>query len=79
MAKNVLTKFNSDFSIATTGFAGPVGGTKDNPVGTIFIAVNTIYSTIVRRFVFEGDRSDIIMMAVESALSLLLVEIKKCK
>ena len=79
MANNILTKFNSNFSIATTGFAGPLGGTKDNPVGTVFIAVSTIYSTIVRRFFFKGDRRKIIVMAVESALSLLLVEIKKYK
>ena len=79
MANNILSKFNSNFSIATTGFAGPVGGTKDNPIGTVFIAVSNIYSTIVRRFFFEGDRSKIIVMAVESALSLLLVEIKKYK
>ena len=79
IANNVLTKFNSNFSIATTGFAGPAGVTEGNPIGTVFIAVSNIYSTTVRRFVFEGDRSKIIMMAVEGALSLLLEEIKKYK
>ena len=63
MANNVLAKFKSDFSIATTGFAGPNGGTEENPVGTIFIAVSTNSDTIIRRFVFEGSRGEIVKSA----------------
>ncbi|NLR90806.1 competence/damage-inducible protein A [Flammeovirga agarivorans] len=41
MAENVKEKYNSDFGIATTGIAGPDGGTEEKPVGTVWIAIST--------------------------------------
>jgi len=56
MANNVRTKSNVDIGIATTGIAGPTGGTKDKPVGLVYIAISTKNETTVEKFEFSGDR-----------------------
>ena len=38
MAEGVRKSFLADYSIATSGYAGPSGGTNNNPIGTVFIA-----------------------------------------
>ena len=77
MAKSVLEKFDANFAIATTGYAGPAGGTNKNPIGTVFIAIASVVGVVVSRFVFLGDRQSVVNQASESALSLLYTEIKK--
>tara|TARA_B110000459_G_C16503321_1_gene444427 strand:+ start:588 stop:1064 length:477 start_codon:yes stop_codon:yes gene_type:complete len=77
MAKSVLEKFNTDFAVATSGYAGPTGGTIKNPIGTVFIAIASEVNVAVSRFIFSGNRQSIVNQASESALSLLLSEIKK--
>lgn len=77
MAKNVRNKFNSDFSIATTGYAGPTGGTEDNPVGTVFITINSSKGSITEKILFSGDRKIILNQVRIKALELLINEIKK--
>ena len=71
MAKSVLEKFDANFAIATTGYAGPAGGTNKNPIGTVFIAIASVVEVVVSRFVFLGDRQSVVNQASESALSLL--------
>jgi nicotinamide-nucleotide amidase len=56
MANNIRIKSNVDIGIATTGIAGPTGGTKYKPVGLIFISVSTKEKTIVKEFKFSGNR-----------------------
>ena len=77
MAQSVLEKFDANFAIATTGYAGPTGGTNKNPIGTVFIAIASVVGVVVSRFVFLGDRQSVVNQASESALSLLYNEIKK--
>ena len=79
MAYNSLLHFNSDFSVATSGYAGPIGGSDINPVGTVFIAVANQSNTIVKRYSFSGNRQRITMQATKEAILLLLSEIKKHK
>ena len=77
MTKSVLEKFDADFAIATSGYAGPTGGTNKNPIGTVFIAIASVEGVVVSRFVFSGDRQSIVNQASVTALDLLYTKIKK--
>jgi len=76
MAEGVRSKFLADFSIATSGYAGPTGGTAINPIGTIFIAIASKEKTISKRFVFAGDRESVVSQAVIRGIEFLIVELK---
>ena len=75
MARGVKEKLKSDFSIATSGIAGPTGGTDEKPVGTTWISVSGPKKTISEKFQFAGEREQIIDKAARSALNLLRLEI----
>lgn len=72
MAEGVKTKSNVDIGIATTGIAGPTGGTKEKPVGLVYIAISTSKGTIVKRFQFSGDRLQNKESTCNAALQMLL-------
>jgi nicotinamide-nucleotide amidase len=71
MAKRTLEKSKSDYSLATTGIAGPTGGTDDLPVGTVFIALGTGSKAISVRFKFSGERTWVQKLASYTALDML--------
>jgi PncC family amidohydrolase len=77
MAEGVRKSFSADYSIATSGYAGPSGGTNNNPIGTVFIAISSASGVDVERFVFSGDRQSIVNQTSEKAVSLLYDAIKK--
>ena len=78
MAINVCKKFRADFSLATSGYAGPSGGTRKNPIGVVYIAVADKQGNIItERYFFKGTRSYIIHQATYEAIKLLYGEIKK--
>ena len=56
MADNIRIKSNVDIGISTTGIAGPTGGTKEKPVGLVYIAVSTKDLTRVEKNLFTGNR-----------------------
>lgn len=72
MSIGVSQKFFSDFSVSTTGYTGPKG--KD--VGKVFISVKSPINTLVKEFHFCGNRKEITDKVIESALQILLSEIK---
>ena len=72
MAKGVRIKSNVDIGISTTGIAGPTGGSKEKPVGLVFIAVSTERNTVVKKFNFSGDRSQNKESTCNAALDMLL-------
>jgi len=75
MADNVKKKLNTQCSIATSGIAGPGGGTKDKPVGTVWIAVSTPNGTVTKKLLLGNNRLRIIHVAAITALNILRKEI----
>ena len=73
MLDGVLKKFDSSFAIAVSGIAGPSGGTKNKPVGTVVIGIkgiNNIHKTNI--YHFKGTRMKIQEQAVSIAFKVLL-------
>ena len=78
MAEGVRTLMHTDYAIATSGIAGPTGGTPDKPVGTVWIAWATPTGTEARCFHFgvAREREQITMRAVNETLIHLIKSIK---
>ena len=72
MAAGVRRLFGADVGIATTGIAGPGGGSAEKPVGLVYIAVETPDGTWCERHVFGSDRTENKQQTVVRALQLLL-------
>jgi len=77
MADGVRQLMNTDWSVATSGIAGPEGGTPDKPVGTVWIAVSGKETTLAECFHFRGSRDQITTHAAAAALILLLKQLNK--
>ena len=71
MAQGVRDALAADVGVATTGIAGPGGGTPTKPVGLVYVAVATAEHTECRRYVFQGDRYAIKQQTAGAALQLL--------
>ena len=70
MATGVRRLMNTDYSIATSGIAGPGGGSVEKPVGTVWMAVadrENVYSRLCK---FDGTRAEVISQATEAAFEL---------
>jgi len=71
MAEGVRAKMKTDYAIATSGIAGPTGGTDEKPVGTIWIAVCGPKETKAKKFLFGQNRERNIEISANTALNLL--------
>ena len=75
MAKGVRDLMEADFGVATTGVAGPSGGTEENPVGTVWIGVASSHAVVSKRFNFGKDRENVINRATIAAYEMLRQQI----
>lgn len=73
MAEGVRKLLHTDVAIATSGIAGPTGGTPDKPVGTVWIAWATPEGTTAECFHFGGDREQVTARACTAALAKFLI------
>ena len=76
MAEGVRRITGSDFSVATSGIAGPGGGSDTKPVGLVCIGVSSQMGTETFRMVFKGDRKRNIDRFTANALNLLRKKIQ---
>jgi PncC family amidohydrolase len=72
MAEGGAKAANADAALSVTGIAGPGGGTKEKPVGLVYIGCYVNGKTIVKKNIFKGNRREVREQSVETALELLL-------
>ena len=72
LAEHARACAGSDYALATTGVAGPTGGSPEKPVGTVYVGLASAeLETIVKKFFFPTDRETFKELAAQSALDLL--------
>ena len=73
MQQGIFMETRADAGISVSGIAGPGGGSEEKPVGTVWIAVSLRGQMVhTQKFLFQGDRNQVRLQAVEAALSSLL-------
>jgi PncC family amidohydrolase len=72
MAEGIRNRFNTDIGLATTGIAGPTGGSPDKPVGLVWMGISTPSGTRTFACHFEGDRLEVMRSTVNEILTRLL-------
>lgn len=73
MVQGALKNSHADVALSVTGIAGPNGGTKEKPVGLVYIGVAfQNRPPVVIENIFDGDRTSIRQATVEKALELLI-------
>ncbi|MBB5623781.1 nicotinamide-nucleotide amidase [Pedobacter cryoconitis] len=77
MAAGAITHFNTDYSVAVSGIAGPDGGTVDKPVGTVWIAVANKNGVVAKLFTFGSKRAQNIERSAIAALTMILNLLKE--
>jgi len=75
MLNGIIQLANANCAIAISGIAGPTGGTIQKPVGTVYIGIKTPNSTIIKKYLFKGDRELIQKEATNQSIELFLKNI----
>jgi len=75
MAEGARHALRARFAVASTGIAGPAGGTARKPVGLVYLAQSGPDGTTVEEHIFPGDRLAITQAATQRALEMLLAAV----
>lgn len=71
MAEGARTRARSTYALATTGIAGPAGGSPEKPVGTVYIALASAKETKIQKLFFPTDRETFKQLTAQTAFDLL--------
>lgn len=71
MAKGAAILSKADVTVSVTGIAGPDGGSKEKPVGLVYIGCQVCGESVVKEYHFKGDRNKIREASVSAALGLM--------
>ena len=77
MVRGVTRIANTKVGISVTGIAGPDGGTKDFPVGLVYVGYQIGEKVAVSKYIFAGDRMQVRLSAVDTALHTILSLLKE--
>lgn len=77
MALGAIANFKTDYAVAVTGIAGPNGGTKEKPVGTVWIAVANKQDVKAKLYNFASKRFQNIERSAMAALMMLFLQLKQ--
>lgn len=77
MAEGISKTSKTDIGIATTGIAGPGGGTAEKPVGLVYIGICINGNAYAKRYVFKGNRAKVRNSATIAALDMIRREVEK--
>ena len=75
LAENVRKNFAADVGISVSGIAGPSGGSKEKPVGTVWIGYSDQNKTVAKKFVFTKDRMLNIQYTSIAALNMIRINL----
>jgi len=76
MASNVRKKFKSSIGISTSGIAGPDGGTKEKPVGTVWIGYSDKNKTTSKKLILTKRRDINITLSAVNALNQVRINLE---
>ncbi|NFO12314.1 nicotinamide-nucleotide amidohydrolase family protein [Clostridium botulinum] len=76
MAEGIAKTSRTNIGIATTGIAGPGGGTAEKPVGLVYIGICIKGKAYARRYIFNGNREEVRNLATMSALDMVKREVE---
>ena len=77
MVKNLSKISKTNISVSITGVAGPKGGSRNKPVGLVYIGIKKGSKTLVKKFMFKNKKRNLIQKAtVNKALNLILSLVK---
>jgi nicotinamide-nucleotide amidase len=71
LAQHARMRARSTYALATTGIAGPSGGSPEKPIGTVYIALATPAEIVMKKLFFPSDRETFKQMAAQAAFDLL--------
>lgn len=77
MASGCAKVSGAQVAVGITGIAGPTGGTKEKPVGLVYMGCYCLGTVKVKKFIFDGDRNAVRQQSVEEALKFIFERLKE--
>ena len=71
MAEGARKRAGSTYALATTGVAGPSGGSEEKPIGTVYVALASERETKVKKLFFPSDRETFKQLVAQAAFEML--------